>query len=96
MAFVGIELTEFSKLIAEGATPERSAFLSSFYTLVSTHGLHVSLGIVWLITLMAQVWRHGLTNANRRRIMCLSMFWHFLDVIWIGVFTFVYLLGVLR
>ncbi|HEX7650296.1 MAG TPA: cytochrome o ubiquinol oxidase subunit III [Noviherbaspirillum sp.] len=96
LAFVGIELTEFAKLIAEGATPERSAFLSSFFTLVSTHGLHVSVGIIWLVTLMVQVGRHGLTNANRRRIFCLSMFWHFLDVIWIGVFTFVYLLGVLR
>jgi cytochrome o ubiquinol oxidase subunit 3 len=95
-AFVGIELTEFSKLIADGATPQRSAFLSSFFTLVSTHGLHVSMGIVWLVTLMVQVGRYGLTTANRRRLMCLSLFWHFLDVIWIGVFTFVYLLGVLR
>jgi len=95
-AFVGIELTEFSKLIAEGATPQRSAFLSSFFTLVSTHGLHVSFGILWLITLMVQVGRFGLTAANRRRLLCLSLFWHFLDVIWIGVFTFVYLLGVLR
>jgi cytochrome o ubiquinol oxidase subunit III len=95
-AFVGIELTEFSKLIAEGATPQRSAFLSSFFTLVSTHGLHVSFGIIWLITLMVQVGRFGLTAANQRRLMCLSLFWHFLDVIWIGVFTFVYLLGVLR
>jgi cytochrome o ubiquinol oxidase subunit 3 len=95
-AFVGIELTEFSKLIAEGATPQRSAFLSSFFTLVSTHGLHVSFGILWLITLMVQVGRFGLTAANQRRLMCLSLFWHFLDVIWIGVFTFVYLMGVLR
>ena len=95
-AFVGIELSEFAKLIHEGATPQRSAFLSSFFTLVSTHGLHVSLGIVWLVTLMVQVGRTGLTNANTRRLMCLSLFWHFLDVIWIGVFTFVYLLGVLR
>jgi cytochrome o ubiquinol oxidase subunit 3 len=95
-AFVGIELTEFSKLIADGATPQRSAFLSSFFTLVSTHGLHVTMGLVWLVTLMTQVVRHGLTSANRRRLMCLSLFWHFLDVIWIGVFTFVYLLGVLR
>jgi cytochrome o ubiquinol oxidase subunit III len=96
MSFVGIELSEFAKLISEGATPERSAFLSSFFTLVSTHGLHVSFGIIWLITLMVQVGRFGLTAANQRRLMCLSLFWHFLDVIWIGVFTFVYLLGVLR
>ena len=95
-AFVGIELSEFRTLILDGATPQRSAFLSSFFTLVATHGLHVTMGIIWLITLMVQVGRGGLTTANRRRLMCLSMFWHFLDVIWIGVFTFVYLLGVLR
>jgi cytochrome o ubiquinol oxidase subunit 3 len=95
-AFVGIELSEFHNLIREGATPERSAFLSSFFTLVSTHGLHVTFGIIWLITLMVQVGRFGLTAANQRRLMCLSLFWHFLDVIWIGVFTFVYLMGVLR
>ena len=93
--FVGIELSEFAHLIAEGNGPQRSAFLSSFFTLVSTHGLHVSFGIVWLITLMIQVGRHGLIAANKRRLMCLSMFWHFLDLVWIGVFTFVYLMGVL-
>ena len=96
LAFLGIELYEFSHLIHEGATPQSSAFLSSFFTLVGTHGLHVTLGIVWLVTLMAQVGRFGLTAANKRRLMCLSLFWHFPDVIWIGVFTFVYLLGVLR
>ena len=94
--FVGIELSEFANLIREGATPERSAFLSSFFTLVSTHGLHVSFGLIWLVTLMVQVGRYGLNAANKRRLMCLSMFWHFLDVVWIGVFTFVYLMGVLR
>ena len=94
--FVGIELHEFGNLIHEGYGPQRSAFLSSFFALVGTHGLHVTFGIVWLVTLMAQVKRHGLIAANRRRLMCLSMFWHFLDVVWIGVFTFVYLLGVLR
>ena len=93
--FVGIELHEFANLIHEGNGPQRSAFLSSFFTLVGTHGLHVTFGIVWLLTLMAQVARHGLIAANRRRLMCLSMFWHFLDVIWIGVFTFVYLMGAL-
>ncbi len=96
LGFVGVELHEFSHLFAEGATPQRSAFLSSFFTLVGTHGLHVTLGLVWLATLMTQVALRGLTAANRRRLMCLSMFWHFLDVIWIGVFTFVYLLGNLR
>ena len=93
--FVGIELHEFAKLIHEGNGPQRSAFLSSFFTLVGTHGLHVTFGIVWLLTLMAQVAKNGLIAANRRRLMCLSMFWHFLDVIWIGVFTFVYLIGAL-
>lgn len=95
-AFVGIELYEFAHLIHEGATPQRSAFLSSFFTLVGTHGLHVTFGLVWMATLMVQVGRRGLVAANRRRLMCLSMFWHFLDVIWIGVFTFVYLMGTLR
>lgn len=95
-AFIGIELFEFTHMILEGATPQRSAFLSSFFTLVGTHGLHVTFGIIWMITLMIQVTKFGLNDANKRRILCLSMFWHFLDVVWIGVFTFVYLMGVLR
>jgi cytochrome o ubiquinol oxidase subunit III len=96
LAFIGIELSEFAHMIHEGATPQRSAFLSSFFTLVGTHGLHVTFGLIWLVTLMTQVARHGLIEPNRRRLMCLSMFWHFLDVVWIGVFTFVYLMGMLR
>ncbi|MGJ7494123.1 cytochrome o ubiquinol oxidase subunit III [Variovorax sp. RT4R15] len=92
-AFLGLELYEFAHLIHEGAGPQRSAFLSAFFTLVGTHGLHVTFGIIWLITLMVQVTRGGLIPENRRRLMCLSMFWHFLDVVWIGVFTFVYLMG---
>ena len=96
LGFLGIELFEFAHMIHEGAGPQRSAFLSSFFTLVGTHGLHVAFGLIWLAILMIQVGRRGLIAANRRRLMCLSMFWHFLDVIWIGVFTFVYLLGVLR
>ena len=95
-AFVVVELYEFAHLIREGATPQRSAFLSSFYVLVGTHGLHVTFGIVWLVTLMVQVRRLGLIAANQRRLMCLSMFWHFLDVVWIAVFTFVYLMGAMR
>ncbi len=95
-AFIGIELYEFSHLIHEGAGPQRSAFLSSFFALVGTHGLHVSLGLVWLVVLMVQVGQRGLIQENKRRLMCLSLFWHFLDVIWIGVFTFVYLMGVLQ
>ncbi|MDO7835388.1 cytochrome o ubiquinol oxidase subunit III [Sphingobium sp. HBC34] len=95
-AFLCIELYEFAHLIHEGAGPWRSAFLSAFFTLVGTHGLHVTFGSIWLVTLMVQVAKKGLIPANKRRLMCLSLFWHFLDVIWIGVFTFVYLMGVLR
>ena len=95
-AFLGIELYEFSHLIHEGAGPQRSAFLSAFFTLVGTHGLHVTFGLIWLFVLMAQVAKRGLVAANVRRLQCLSLFWHFLDVVWIGVFTFVYLLGALR
>jgi len=95
-AFVGIELYEFAQFFHDGATPQRSAFLSAFFTLVSTHGLHVTCGLIWMMTLMVQVGRKGLIPDNIRRLTCLSMFWHFLDVIWIGVFTFVYLMGMLR
>jgi cytochrome o ubiquinol oxidase subunit 3 len=96
LAFLCIELYEFHHMIHEGAGWWRSAFLSSFFTLVGTHGLHVTFGIIWLVVLMVQVSRFGLIEANQRRLMCLSMFWHFLDVVWIGVFTFVYLMGVVR
>ena len=94
LAFIGLELYEFHHLIHQGAGPQRSAFLSAFFALVGTHGLHVTFGIIWLVVLMVQVARGGLIAANRR-LMCLSMFWHFLDVVLIGVFTFVYLMGVL-
>jgi cytochrome o ubiquinol oxidase subunit 3 len=94
--FVGLELHEFYGLIAEGAGPQRSAYLSAFFTLVGTHGTHVTVGIIWLVTLMVQVAMKGLGEANKRRLMCFSLFWHFLDIIWIGVFSFVYLLGVLQ
>jgi cytochrome o ubiquinol oxidase subunit 3 len=93
--FIGLELREFAHLIEAGAGPQRSAFLSSFFTLVATHGLHVTVGILWLVVLMAQLLRHGLIADNRRRLLCLSMFWHFLDVIWVGVFSVVYLMGAL-
>ncbi len=96
LAFVGIEIQEFMHMVQEGAGPDRSAFLSSFFALVGTHGLHVTVGLIWLATLMAQVRRRGLIPANARRLACFSLFWHFLDVIWIGVFTFVYLMGMLR
>jgi len=94
-AFIGIEIYEFSHLIAEGVTPQRSAFLSAFFTLVGTHGLHVTFGLIWLVVMFVQVSQRGLSLDNKRRLMCLGMFWHLLDVVWIGVFTFVYLLGVL-
>jgi cytochrome o ubiquinol oxidase subunit 3 len=96
LAFLTVEIQEFAHLVHEGAGPWRSAFLSSFFTLVGTHGLHVTFGTVWLVTLMVQVGRMGLTRENKRRLVCLSMFWHFLDLVWIGVFTFVYLMGSMR
>jgi cytochrome o ubiquinol oxidase subunit 3 len=89
--FIGMELAEFSKLIAENAVPSRSAFLSAYFTLVGTHGLHVLSGLLWLAVMMHQIWRFGLDGVVRRRLACLSLFWHFLDLIWICVFTFVYL-----
>lgn len=94
--FIGVELHEFGSLVAEGATPQHSAFLSAFFTLVGTHGLHVTFGLVWIVVMLFQVGQRGLIIENKRRLMCLGMFWHLLDVVWIGVFTFVYLLGVLR
>jgi cytochrome o ubiquinol oxidase subunit 3 len=90
-----MELTEFHHLIVEGYGPQRSGFLSAFFTLVATHGLHVTVGLIWIITMIVQVSRRGLTAVNQTRLMCLSLFWHFLDVVWICVFTVVYLLGVL-
>jgi cytochrome o ubiquinol oxidase subunit III len=90
--FLVLELREFSHLIAEGAGPQRSAFLSSFFVLVSTHGIHVFFGLVWMAVLMLQVLRRpDLDEREVRRLTCLSLFWHFLDVVWICVFTFVYL-----
>ena len=92
LAFLALELREFANLIAEGAGPSRSAFLSSFFTLVGTHGLHVTVGLLWMVVLVVQVVRSPeLTEKALRRLTCLSLFWHFLDVVWIGVFTFVYL-----
>ena len=95
LGFVAMEVYEFHHLIAEGFGPDRSAFLSSFFALVGTHGLHVTSGLIWIIVLMIQVSKFGLTATNKTRLMCLSLFWHFLDVVWICVFTVVYLLGVM-
>ena len=91
--FIAMELREFAHLIADGAGPGRSAFLSAYFTLVGTHGLHVTAGLLWMAVMMHQVKHFGLDGVVRRRLACLSLFWHFLDLIWICVFTFVYLQG---
>jgi cytochrome o ubiquinol oxidase subunit 3 len=95
LGFVGMEINEFHNLIEEGNGPQRSAFLSAFFSLVGTHGIHVSSGLLWLFVLMWQVGVKGVTDKNRTRLMCLSLFWHFLDIVWICVFTVVYLMGFL-
>ena len=93
-AFLGLELREFANMIAQGATPQRSAFLSAFFALVGCHGLHVATGMVWLIVMMAQLAIKGLRANVERRLLCFSLFWHALDIIWVGLFTVVYLMGV--
>lgn len=94
LGFLGMELTEFSKFIAEGNGPQRSGFLSAFFTLVGTHGLHIATGLLWMVLLVVQAIRRGLTDNVSRRLVLLSLFWHFLDIIWIFIFTIVYLMGV--
>ncbi|ETS99367.1 cytochrome o ubiquinol oxidase subunit III [Providencia sp. PROV188] len=93
LGFVVMEVYEFHELIAEGYGPDRSGFLSAFFALVATHGIHVTCGLVWIILMIIQNCRRGLTAVNKTRLNCLSLFWHFLDVVWICVFTVVYLLG---
>jgi cytochrome o ubiquinol oxidase subunit 3 len=95
LSFVGMELTEFTGLVREGNSWERSAFLSSFFTLVGTHGTHVSFGLLWMVVLMFQIAFRGFTPIIHKRLMCLRLFWHFLDVVWIFIFTAVYLMGVI-
>lgn len=92
-AFIAMELHEFSNLYHEGHSWDRSAFLSSFFTLVGTHGLHVTSGLIWMLSLMVQVLKHGITPKTHTKLACLSLFWHFLDIVWIFVFTIVYLMG---
>jgi cytochrome o ubiquinol oxidase subunit III len=92
-AFLAGELYEFAHLIGEGAGPGRSAFLSAFFALVGCHGLHVALGLVWLTTMMAQVRAKGWREEIVRRVQCFTLFWHALDIIWVALFTTVYLLG---
>ena len=93
LAFLYIEFREFADLVARGAGPSRSAFLSAFFTLVGCHGLHVSAGVLWLLTMMAQVFAKGFRADIQRRILCFALFWHALDIIWVAVFSVVYLLG---
>ena len=93
--FLSIELYEFAKMIGEGAGPQRSAFLSAFFTLVGCHGLHVTAGLLWIGTMMAQIWAKGFREDIMRRLLCLSVFWHALDIIWVAIFTIVYLIGTL-
>jgi len=93
--FIAMEIYEFHHLISEGFGPQRSGFLSAFFALVGTHGLHVTAGLIWMAIMMYQINKHGITPTAKTRMSCLSLFWHFLDVVWICVFTVVYLLGVL-
>jgi len=93
-AFLGLEIREFANMVAQGATPQRSAFLSAFFALVGCHGAHVSAGLIWLAVMMVQVAVKGFRATVQRRLACFSLFWHALDIIWVGLFTVVYLMGV--
>jgi cytochrome o ubiquinol oxidase subunit III len=93
--FLALEIREFAGMIAIGATPQRSAFLSAFFTLVGCHGLHVAAGLIWLAVMVAQVAIKGLRPNVKRRLLCFTLFWHALDIIWVALFTVVYLMGVL-
>jgi cytochrome o ubiquinol oxidase subunit 3 len=95
LVFLSIEFYEFAHMIREGAPPQRSAFLSSFFTLVGCHGAHVTAGLLWLGTMMAQIWAKGFRQDIVRRLLCFSVFWHALDIIWVAIFTIVYLIGTL-
>jgi cytochrome o ubiquinol oxidase subunit 3 len=94
VAFLGLEIREFTDMVARGASPQRSAFLSAFFTLVGCHGLHVAAGLVWLAVMMAQVAIKGILATVERRLLCFALFWHALDIIWVWLFTVVYLMGV--
>lgn len=95
LSFLFLELSEFSDFIHRGAGPQRSAFLSSFFALVGTHGLHISVGLLWMAVASAAVWFRGLSKAEASRVLRLALFWHFLDVVWIFIFTVVYAMGLL-
>lgn len=91
--FLGMELTEFSHLVAEGHSWQASAFLSSFFTLVGTHGLHITIGLLWMLVLMIYIVKRGINEISSKRLLLFSLFWHFLDIVWIFIFTIVYLMG---
>jgi cytochrome o ubiquinol oxidase subunit 3 len=91
--FVALEISEFRQLLIAGNSWQQSGFLSAFFTLVGTHGLHVTLGLLWMLVLMVHIYMRGTTTDNTRKLMAFSIFWHFLDIIWIFIFTFVYLFG---
>jgi cytochrome o ubiquinol oxidase subunit 3 len=93
LGFLALEFREFADLVGRGAGPSRSAFLSAFFTLVGCHGLHVSAGVLWLLTMMAQVYAKGFRADICRRLLCFALFWHALDIIWVAIFSVVYLLG---
>jgi len=95
-AFILLEVNDFATMVAQGAGPTRSAFLSAFFALVGCHGLHVTMGLLFLLTMIAQVYAKGYRADIMRRILCFALFWHTLDIIWVGIFTVVYLLGVAR
>jgi cytochrome o ubiquinol oxidase subunit 3 len=95
VAFVSLEVREFAGMVTIGASPQRSAFLSAFFTLVGCHGLHVTAGLVWLVVMMAQLAIKGFRAIVERRLLCFSLFWHALDIIWVWLFTVVYLMGTL-
>lgn len=96
LSFIAIEIYDFYSLISKGFGPDRSAFLSAFFVLVATHGLHVCIGLIWIVIMIIQVSQRGITLNNKTSLKCLNLFWHFLDIIWICVFTIVYLLGVME
>ena len=93
VAFLTMEITEFAKLAAEGHSWQQSAFLSSFFTLVATHGLHILIGLIWLVVMVGVLFKKGLTSKVTRQLTLFGLFWHFLDLVWIFIFTVVYLIG---
>ena len=96
LAFLVLEVRDFTGMVMQGAGPQRSAFLSSLFAVVGLHGLHVSAGLLWLGTMMAQVFVKGFRPDILRRLVCFNLFWHALDIIWVALFTIVYLIGLGR